>query len=217
MMLAIVLAFPPQAFAWDDLGHRTICEIAFREVRDETRQRIKKLIRGDREFARFADACTWPDHPRRRPTEHYVNLPRDSTGIGSDPCSLADKCIVTAIAEDLQGLASVVVSDAEKLAKYLGHWVGDVHQPLHVSFADDCGGNEINTVGACIGSLHRAWDGGLIESALGRDVSSVAEILRNEVTPAQRADWTTSSPVDWANESFTIATSSPVAYCVRAG
>jgi hypothetical protein len=40
-------------------------------------------------------------------------------------------------------------SDADKLAslKFLGHWVGDVHQPLHVSFADDRGGNEIEITG----------------------------------------------------------------------
>jgi hypothetical protein len=75
--------------AWNDLGHRIVCEIAFREVRQETRQRIKELVRRDPEFRRFSDACTWPDHPRTRPTEHYVNLPRDATGIETDPCPLA--------------------------------------------------------------------------------------------------------------------------------
>jgi len=25
--------------------------------------------------------------------------------------------------------------------KYLGHWIGNIQQPLHVSFADDRGGS----------------------------------------------------------------------------
>ena len=27
--------------------------------------------------------------------------------------------------------------------KFLGHWIGDLHQPLHVSYADDKGGNHV--------------------------------------------------------------------------
>jgi len=46
--------------------------------------------------------------------------------------------------------------DQAKLAslKYLGHWVGDIHQPLHVSFADDRGGNFIRESGPCVNSQH---------------------------------------------------------------
>jgi len=184
--LLVLLATPSRALAWSDLGHRIICEIAFREVRQETRQRIRELIPQDPEFRRFSDACTWPDHPRLRPTEHYVNLPRDATGIGADPCPLADTCVVTAIAADQKVLASPAAAEGDRLAalKYLGHWVADVHQPLHVVFADDRGGNQINTVGACVDSLHGAWDGCLVERTLGHDVSSIVTTLRNEITPA---------------------------------
>jgi S1/P1 Nuclease len=31
--------------------------------------------------------------------------------------------------------------------EYLGHWVGDVDQPLHVSFQDDRGGNDLGVSG----------------------------------------------------------------------
>lgn len=216
-VLLVLLATPSRALAWSDLGHRIICEIAFREVHQETRQRISELIRHDAEFRRFSDACTWPDHPRSRPTEHYVNLPRDATGIGTDPCPLADTCVITAIAADQKVLASPAAAEGERLAalKYLGHWVADVHQPLHVSFGDDRGGTAINTIGACIGSLHGTWDGCLVESALAGDVASIATELRNDITPAQRAEWAASSPIDWANESFALVTSPFFGYCVR--
>jgi S1/P1 Nuclease len=40
-------------------------------------------------------------------------------------------------------LSSSSASEQERLEalKYLGHWDGDVHQPLHLSFQDDRGGN----------------------------------------------------------------------------
>ena len=49
-------------------------------------------------------------------------------------CPVAPKCLFTAIATDLEVLRTSN-DDAAKLAslKYLGHWVGDIHQPLHVS------------------------------------------------------------------------------------
>jgi hypothetical protein len=35
-------------------------------------------------------------------------------------------------------LSSTTTDDKAKLAalKFLGHWIGDLHQPLHVSFED---------------------------------------------------------------------------------
>jgi hypothetical protein len=46
--------------------------------------------------------------------------------------------VVTAIAADFAALSRAGATDAEKLTalKFLGHWVGAVHQPLHVSFKD---------------------------------------------------------------------------------
>jgi S1/P1 Nuclease len=77
--VAVLLQASP-GLAWGDMGHRIICEIAFQELNDTARQRVKALIRRDPEFDTFAEACSWPDHPRHRAEEHYVNLPRDALG-----------------------------------------------------------------------------------------------------------------------------------------
>jgi hypothetical protein len=52
-------------------------------------------------------------------------------------CPGASACVVTAIKKDFEVLSSSDASQAQKLAslKFLGHWVGDVHQPLHASKA----------------------------------------------------------------------------------
>ena len=85
--------------------------------------------------------------------------------------------------------------------KFLGHWVGDIHQPLHVSFKDDRGGNNITVSGQCLGKkLHLAWDNCLVLAAIGPDVSEAGSDLIDSITPAMREQWTASDPLDWANE-----------------
>jgi hypothetical protein len=175
------------------------------------------MIRRDPEFRTFAEACRWPDHPRRRVEEHYVNLPRDALGFAEDPCPLADKCVVSAIEEDLAVLSSSSASEQERLEalKYLGHWVGDVHQPLHVSFQDDRGGNEVDVSGGlCSWDLHAVWDGCIIEKGLPGDPRSIAPDLLDKVADEDRATWRASRPIDWANESFAISVSPEVRCCV---
>jgi S1/P1 nuclease len=137
--LVVFFAISSDAWAWGDQGHKVICEIAFRLVQPNTRAEIRKLIGTDEQFNTFSDSCIWPDHPRQRASEHFVNLPRDSDGLHSETCPGASACVVTAIKRDFEVLSSSNASQAQKLEslKFLGHWVGDIHQPLHVSFEDD--------------------------------------------------------------------------------
>ena len=101
----LMLLLPGPALAWGDLGHRVICEIVFQELNDTARERLKELIQLDSEFDTLAEACSWPDHPRRRATEHYVNLPRDAAGLEADRCPLATDCVVSAIEQDFAVLS----------------------------------------------------------------------------------------------------------------
>jgi hypothetical protein len=59
-MLACLLvsAWSAPVLAWGDLGHRIICEIAFQELNDSARERVKAMIRRDPEFDTFAESCT---------------------------------------------------------------------------------------------------------------------------------------------------------------
>jgi|SRR5580704_13061126 hypothetical protein len=77
-------------------------------------------------FAISSDAWAWGDQG------HKVIC----DGLHSETCPGAAACVVTVIKKDFEGLSSNNASPAQKLAslKFLGHWVGDIHQPLHVSF-----------------------------------------------------------------------------------
>lgn len=204
-------------YAWGDTGHQIICEIAFQELHPQARARVIQFLQRDPDFTLFSKACTWPDHPRTRASEHFVNLPRSAAQIGDDPCPLDHICVVTAIDTDFAVLSQASASEVDKLAalKYLGHWVGDVHQPLHVSFKDDRGGNAIQAQGPCHDDLHRVWDSCIIERTLGRDIRHIASALRSRVTDAERATWTSTSAKAWANESFLITTAEAIRYCVK--
>jgi len=161
----------------------------------------------------------FPDHPRKRKPEHFINLPRDSKGLKSDQCPTADKCVLTAILNDSEVLSSRNEKAADRLIalKFLGHWVGDIHQPLHVSFEDDRGGNSVLVTGLCDANLHSAWDTCLVLKAVGEDVGEAATELLKTITPARIESWTHSAPMDWANESFAIAEQARTEYCIRQG
>ena len=109
--------------------------------------------------------------------------------------------------------------DQAKLAslKFLGHWVGDIHQPLHVSFADDRGGNFIRESGPCVNSLHTVWDVCIIEKKLGTNPQTVARDLMESVTENDKAAWVVVPIAGWANESFQVTRRKSVQYCVRVG
>jgi hypothetical protein len=214
-----MIAFCGNAHAWGDTGHKIVCDLAFRLAAQGTRAEIRRLIRLDRDFDFFADSCTWPDHPRQRGDEHFINLGRDAAGISADDeCPTSETCVLSAVAEDLKKLVSST-DDDEKLEalKFLGHWVGDVHQPLHVSFEDDRGGNNIHVTGECSANLHSAWDNCLVFQALGENVATASRQLFNSLTPAITEQWAAADPRDWANESFALAEAAKVHYCDRHG
>ena len=136
--------------------------------------------------------------PRQRASEHFVNLPRDATGLDDIECPLAEKCVISAIKHDFAVLASPNATD-QKLAalKFLGHWVGDIHQPLHAASQDDRGGNHIRTRGSSCESLHTLWDSCVVEERLGMHPLTIVPELQAAITdgsapsgwPAVRWTW----------------------------
>jgi hypothetical protein len=213
-------SFCGNALAWGDAAHQVICEVAFRLAKPATQVEIQRLINSDptAKFPDFSESCVLADHQRTRPAEHFLNLPRDSAGLSSDQCPLAQKCVLTAILSDLKIVSSKNEPDASRLfaLESLGHWVGDIHQPLHVSFEDDKGGNKISVSG-CARNLHAVWDNCLVDYAVGSDVVKAANSMMAAITPDMLIQWTSSTPRDWANETFAIAKAAATRYCVMHG
>jgi S1/P1 Nuclease len=210
------------ALAWGDTAHQVICELAFWLAKPATQIEIQRLINSDpaATFPDFSESCVLADHQRTRPAEHFLNLPRDSVGLSSDQCPLAPKCVLSAILSDLKIVASRNETDANRLfaLESLGHWVGDIHQPLHVSFVDDRGGNTIPASG-CTGArnLHAVWDSCLVVGTVGSDVVKASAGLMATITPEIQAQWSSTTPREWINETFAIAKAVTTHYCVMHG
>jgi hypothetical protein len=129
----------------------------------------------------LASISTWADEHRNPATAswHYINFPRGDCVYNDQRDCLDGRCVVVAIKLQLNVLASGA-TDEKKLAalKYLVHFVGDAHQPLHAGFQDDRGGNQYQLQAFMRGSnLHAVWDSGLIKN-IGEDAQSMAVRLQ---------------------------------------
>jgi S1/P1 Nuclease len=239
----LMLLCSSDALAFGASGHEAVCEIAYLELTPQAKNRVDELIRAetDSNIQTFRDSCVWPDFrgtlQNERRSEHYINIPRYWTSIRYQRCYRTTDCLFSAIAADSEMLASELTSTAEKLValKFLGHWIGDIHQPLHVSFADDRGGNSIlvDGVTGCtqngMTKLHAVWDTCIPEDLMlelgARNVApddddrgAFGTLLWRSVTDEQRTLWQESpSPLDWANESLELARRPDVEYCILAG
>ncbi len=215
----LLILLPAFAFAWGETGHRVVCQIAYDELLPEARLELDQLLALDGDFDNFAEACLFADTPERiRWRDHFINLPRSTQAITTADCPMADTCAFAAIHADYLVLLDPQATDIEKLLalKLLGHWVGDVHQPMHVSFQDDRGANS-NHVDPDDedSSLHGVWDYKIIASNLGDDYRKIAAQLRAEISDQQRAAWKYDSPIEWVHESFRITISPEAKYCIR--
>ena len=165
----------------------------------------------------FAESCLWADAERvLRPETgpwHFVNVPMSADQV--EPmrdCTKPQGCVLNAIV----GQSAVLASDADprlraEALKFVAHFIGDTHQPLHISFAEDQGGNAIK--GRYLGkdtNLHSVWDSGMIES-LGIPWQQFADQLNRGITNREAAAWTSAPPLIWAQESL-AATLGPQAH-----
>jgi len=116
----------------------------------------------------------------------------------------ADDCVVDKIQEFAAELANPATDHEEQVValKFLLHFVGDLHQPLHSSDDNDRGGN--NAAGFRAGNLHHFWDTEFV-GQLETDAKSIASDLIGHISNDQTREWQAGEPSDWARESFQVA------------
>jgi S1/P1 Nuclease len=104
------------------------------------------------------------------------------------------------------------VSERKTALRFLVHFVGDIHQPLHcISRKNDGGGNavDISYLGVINPHvhLHQVWDDNLVLELKGKQTTDVfAFALNQKVMPNSAMEWEKIiSPKDWAEESHRLA------------
>jgi hypothetical protein len=146
---------------------------------------------------------------------HFINTPQAAGNFDlARDCGMLD-CALVGIQRFAQYLAKQPSSSSRERERralslrFLSHFVGDLHQPLHVGHIEDLGGNKINAKFTENGhtrtdKLHRVWDTAVLKRA-GLTTIQDAHDLNAEITQAEAAQWATFTIADWATESEALA------------
>jgi len=224
-VLAASILTPSTAAAWHDDGHRIVGEIAERRLSEQTRARVRELLADMPEYDTLASAATWADQKAKLDPEfdfafasHFVNVdrqlsPRELLAL----CLQKSGCVAVGVGYYAEILRSTRASKAQRAEalRFLIHFVGDAHQPLHAGHGGDRGGNDIDqlrlleyTPGGERTNLHAVWDGGIVAITMTRagwDWRRYAADLDRRIIDEKIARWGRGSAYDWIEESRLLA------------
>lgn len=203
LVMLITMFWLQNAVAFNFQNHRVICHMAYKQLSLEAQHSIDQVV-GDR-FQSFAQACAWPDQIRKQARYehtkywHYINVPRNTVTVTRQHCPTRG-CLFTGIEQSQKKLLKNN-ADLESLL-FLSHFIGDLHQPMHVSYADDRGGNHVRLIHkGKPTNLHALWDGALFKRTPWYNHS---EALMQRVTPLEVEQWQQGSLEDWATETLVL-------------
>lgn len=213
---AIVFLFfllaPMLAFSWGVTGHRVVGEIAQRHLTKKAKKELQQLI-GMESLALWAN---WADFIKSDTTRtwdhaskwHYVNVPGN----------LNKEAFIAALqnlsVENLYAQIKVLTSrlkdkslplEQRQIAlRFLIHFIGDLHQPLHVGQEADQGGNKIKVSWFDKETnLHSVWDNSIVEFQQYSYTEYACELDIANATTIK--NWQASPLEDWFYESYVLA------------
>lgn len=205
-LLFCFMVQPLSAFDWGQNGHRATAAIATQYLSKKAKKNIERLL-GDETLvtvSTFADEIKSYDEYRKYGTWHYVNIAPGETYESHDKNPGGDLYMAIKNCEEI--LSSETSSKEEKIfsLKLLVHFIGDLHQPLHVGRASDKGGNDFQVQWYGNGTnLHSVWDTKMIESYN----MSYSELSKNfgKVSKAEYQNISAGELIDWVEESRALA------------
>jgi hypothetical protein len=211
IVLIVAFLMPTRAFAWGSEGHRIIAEIAEQHLEPDTAKRVRDLLAIENNTS-LADIANWADQIRRQRRDtapwHFVDIPVDASTYDPARDCRRRSCIVAQLDRFIAVLRRSSAPSRERLEalKFVVHFVGDLHQPLHAADNDDRGGNDVHVIfSGHRTNLHAVWDSGLLAPVVNGDERAYALRLAHAITPNQIRQWQNGSTVAWVNESHGIA------------
>jgi hypothetical protein len=192
---------------WGMKGHRATGEIAEKHLNKKAKRALKKLLDGESLafVSTYGDEIKSDDRYRSYGPWHYVNFPFDSTYETHPKSEKGD--LIAGIQTCISVLKNETASREERVfhLKMLVHFIGDLHQPLHVGMAADRGGNQFQVLWFDEGTnLHSVWDTKMIESynmSFSELASNTTQLSEAQLQIIQQGD-----VLDWMRESRELCT-----------
>ncbi len=222
VLMSAWLAAIPSAWAWGPEGHRLVAEIAEQYLSPVAQKKIQILLRAEKSYGvaqcpvkTLADAATRPDCSRG-PSQTYANtFPWHFDDI---PCGVPDKagkckdgqCLSTQTERLIGVLGDKTANTKDRLEvfKFVTHFIGDAHQPLHAEDNGDEGGNAIPVRFVGVVSkplnLHHVWDTELLERIIKGSSDPAGDFVL-QINDADIQAWDQGDLEDWLNESHQLA------------
>lgn len=187
---------------WGKTGHRVIGEVASQYLHPKTEKAINKLLDGQSLalISNFGDDIKSDSQYDYLGPWHYVNFPFGKKYENTPKSDKGD--VISGIEYATKILKDPKHSKDEKAfyLKMLVHFIGDLHQPLHVGVEDDMGGNRFQVQWFGKGTnLHTVWDSKMLDSyqMSYTEVAANADVLsKEELRMIQKGN-----PISWMYES----------------
>ena len=209
LSFGIMLSMSASAFAWGQKGHDVTAFIAEKHLTPAAKAACDSILNGKSivYWANWADnACHTPQYEYQK-TWHYRNIdaghdydkfPRNENGD-----------VTTAIRQQYEVLSNPDSSleDKQLSLKLLVHFLGDIHQPMHMGHLSDRGGNSVKVkYFNSDRNLHGIWDSSLVESAHNWTYTEWQEQIDRASKAEEAAIISSTDPDDWGKETFAYAT-----------
>ena len=198
----LALATSVPVGAWGAPGHRTVGQVAENHLSEKAARAIDALLEGQS----LARISTWPDFVRSDPAFgfagvwHFISLDADEDFETARRNPEGDIIVALERFEaDLRDPDGAEFTPRQSLA-FLVHFMGDLHQPLHVGRRDDRGGGSVRvTWFGDSRNLHSVWDSAIID----RERLSFTELAAfiDHPTLPQIEEWQSTGILDWMEES----------------
>lgn len=197
----IIVCFSTALFAWGKQGHQMTADIAYMVCKKSIRDSVDKYWNG----MKWEDAATWMDEIKSNSSFdymkpwHYVNVEKDKTYVATQEKNVISE--LEYIIDQLKSHRRTLGKDGIATdLKILFHLVGDLHQPLHVGYGEDKGGNTIKV--DFLGketNLHKFWDSEII-SEMKLTTDKLKELYAG-IRPEEIAKLNKVNVIEWMNES----------------
>ncbi len=204
-LLIFIVVSVFSALNWGSTGHRVIAEVANNYITDNARLKVNEILNGETlvNASMYADDIKSDSRYDKYYNWHFINMELDDEYEDITPSERGD--VFIAINKCIDILESDSVSDTDKsfYLKLLVHFVGDLHQPLHIGRYEDRGANRIYVKWFGRNSnLHRVWDSEMINTH-NMSYSELALNLPNPdllISTEEAKDFQRSDILNWVDE-----------------